>query len=786
MSKYGEITPVGIRPNKKLTMFNMDELEPDERFVYGKRYIPTPTQIGVSMLLPGYTATAGRDNAEYNKKVMDRARWLTKRANQGVTFSARLQVAGGKGLGSSGIELPFVPPEFIVPIIIPENVTYTPDLSKMTNEQRYLFATQVIPNTNGRTRYDEYLNNSGGFRDPGIEEIIRLHNEYLKRREDAHLDTKHPHETDGDIVETSGNEKPISSSSNETKDPPAEGGGYVPPEIPSGKDPVARGPILPAPGQPFQNTPKLNFGISTINAKNLWAIVTQQKGRGSKGDMARDQASVDWMNGYFNQQNNGRLPDVKTIEGIRFINQMRRDYADWAGRGEPPRYTPIWQQRANKASKKTTGGDVELAPITEGGGGDTPYSQLPDDGSSSSSDSSSGGSSSNTEGDGDSLSDSLLKPRKGKVTSYRDYYRKFIRGSKDKVAAARRYFEKFVIGNKNPEDAEEALNEYTKMIDSDDPDDNNAIELEPIPASGSGGIIERPVDGGGPADPGAGDPNDPIARNAADIEAARLQRREAARIALAAASGGGVGGAIGRAIDEALRRLGPTRTAQPDPDPRPDPDPKPYPYPRPRPFPYPPDSDPDDPDKEPGEDDNRSIAQVQKSEKVKAYGYIRPQFYTGGSDLLKLTEREKLEEVTDWDLYDLPLPHAQDFENPLFRQNNRIWASRYGYGLVVPQIRRNKLVDTPRVFSPYVNNPGMQPIMKPQHDQLGFRDPFERGYMNQPMTRESMSSNYVDRQLQEGATFNPDLANMVWRDAGIRPHPTQGLNSAILSQSCNY
>lgn len=96
---------------------------------------------------------------------------------------------------------------------------------------------------------------------------------------------------------------------------------------------------------------------------------------------------------------------------------------------------------------------------------------------------------------------------------------------------------------------------------------------------------------------------------------------------------------------------------------------KPIPVPEPR-RPEDPRRPPDVPDKpEECPEDPDEHKKTPGDIEVDKTGYLKPWFLVGGSNLLKLTEKEKLQEIKDWDIFDYPIPEGYDQNNPIYRKN---------------------------------------------------------------------------------------------------------------------
>ena len=196
---------------------------------------------------------------------------------------------------------------------------------------------------------------------------------------------------------------------------------------------------------------------------------------------------------------------------------------------------------------------------------------------------------------------------------------------------------------------------------------------------------------------------------------------------------------------------------KPEPDPRRRPDPR---YPDPR--------DPD-PKKDPVDENPAEEKAFSKNEKTPTAGDLRPLFKRGGQDILLITEAEKLEEVQDWTLYDLPIPNGEDPDNPLYLKNMRDNYYRF-YGTDGkyrhPQLYKGK----PR--TQYYEPERMKTMMPLMHGPItwtGFNDPYDTRRFDTPTdayrTSESTSGEYARRM---GGIYT-DEAN-VYTQPHAHPH----------------
>ena len=169
------------------------------------------------------------------------------------------------------------------------------------------------------------------------------------------------------------------------------------------------------------------------------------------------------------------------------------------------------------------------------------------------------------------------------------------------------------------------------------------------------------------------------------------------------------------------------------------------------PYPFPPSGDPRNPDTDTDDDDDdedehepASILPIGASE-----GNLRPYFNRGGQDILLLTEAQKLEEIKDWDLFDLPIPDQEDMDNPIFRHNMFQQACRF-YGTNGKYRPKHLYKEKP---IKYYNDPerskSMMPMFQNPNQRTGMNDPFDNRKFNRPTSayrsQESTLHDCLDR-----------------------------------------
>jgi hypothetical protein len=185
----------------------------------------------------------------------------------------------------------------------------------------------------------------------------------------------------------------------------------------------------------------------------------------------------------------------------------------------------------------------------------------------------------------------------------------------------------------------------------------------------------------------------------------------------------------------------------------------------------PPPDQPRRPKKDDDDDDDDNKPMVEDDTAV---GYKRPEYFVGGQDVLRTTEKEKLEEITNWDLFDLPIPDSADLTNPLYMKNLERDTHRY-YQLKYPntnnidnilksedggfnQMRYGRPIK--KVYHEPARYMSMLPHMRPVDVKTAFQDPYDRRIYN------SFSDAYRSSESESGEILNrssniyPDMARL--------------------------
>ena len=183
---------------------------------------------------------------------------------------------------------------------------------------------------------------------------------------------------------------------------------------------------------------------------------------------------------------------------------------------------------------------------------------------------------------------------------------------------------------------------------------------------------------------------------------------------------------------------------------------------KPRP-PFPPD-EPKRRDRPEGEPDSEEDEDEPKEDKKKDeddmhdhnHGYLRPYFQVGGQNILKLTEKEKLQEITDWDLYDYPLPVNENPDNPLWQQRQRMENFRFRRTFPNPVYRPIRVAPNTAQRAESMKRP-----MIGQHDRMPMYDPFRRDYTRQPSYRDRTTESEFEDYRRRAGIIYPDVAQLL-------------------------
>ena len=190
------------------------------------------------------------------------------------------------------------------------------------------------------------------------------------------------------------------------------------------------------------------------------------------------------------------------------------------------------------------------------------------------------------------------------------------------------------------------------------------------------------------------------------------------------------------------------------------------------------DDDPDDPDN------------INKADGLLKGQYKRPEMLIGGQDVLTVTGRERLEEIENWDLFDIPIPENADPANPLFLQNRLQDKLRYYHTPYINTTNVDSILRTNHEQGGYTgqiqyNTPvrryqppsqirmlNMEPIMKATVGRkTPFRDPYERRQFNMPNTAFRHLEGEQGEILDRMGNIYPDYANQLAPIPEYAGHP---------------
>lgn len=138
-------------------------------------------------------------------------------------------------------------------------------------------------------------------------------------------------------------------------------------------------------------------------------------------------------------------------------------------------------------------------------------------------------------------------------------------------------------------------------------------------------------------------------------------------------------------------------------------------------------------------------------------GRWRPLAPTGGQSILLLTGKEKIEEVLDWDMFDLPIDNKHELNNPIYRDNVRQLNFRH-FGLNGDYRPANFYKEEPRQFT--LNQAvadAQAPLLIPQHMETPFRNPYDRTPFDTPNPRDRTAQSVANDVVFRSGLIHPDL-----------------------------
>jgi hypothetical protein len=194
------------------------------------------------------------------------------------------------------------------------------------------------------------------------------------------------------------------------------------------------------------------------------------------------------------------------------------------------------------------------------------------------------------------------------------------------------------------------------------------------------------------------------------------------------------------------------------------------------PFP----DEPDEPD-EPDKSGASALPPGDMKKKMMKQGTWRPLAKTGGQDILLLTEKEKLQEIEDWDVFDLPIDPNDDPSNPLYNHELNQLNFRY-FGPGNRWRPKNFYKPTPRKFA--INSAiakAQEPLFNPQHMETPFQDPFERRYYDVPAPRDRTAQSEINDIRFRSSLIYPDIRRGLPDDSFGVPKAVNSFDPVSLS-----
>jgi hypothetical protein len=134
--------------------------------------------------------------------------------------------------------------------------------------------------------------------------------------------------------------------------------------------------------------------------------------------------------------------------------------------------------------------------------------------------------------------------------------------------------------------------------------------------------------------------------------------------------------------------------------------------------------------------------------------------------MLRITERERLQEIQDWDLFDYPVPETTDVTNPMYLHNMRQAQFRFRpmrEGLIGTK-DRYLYADRPRQHrqtdSVQYRSEEMEPNFQPTTGRyMAMYDPFERRYNSIPTSRDRTQESTLNEYKDRAGIIYPDMVN---------------------------
>ncbi len=154
---------------------------------------------------------------------------------------------------------------------------------------------------------------------------------------------------------------------------------------------------------------------------------------------------------------------------------------------------------------------------------------------------------------------------------------------------------------------------------------------------------------------------------------------------------------------------------------------------------------------------------TKRNDKLKStrVGYLRPFLPVGGQDILLISEKERLQEIEDWDMFNLVIPESQDLSNPISNLNNMQNFARF-HGVDGRWRPRQFYQPAPRRF--VVNKSvvvQMQPVMRGQHSRMPMSNPYDRQAYDNLDLAYRQSLNEIRDIKQRAGNIYPDVLTQV-------------------------
>ncbi len=687
----------------------LPDVKAEDRFIFGTRKVPTISDIGLGAIGLKSGTDIRADIKKKNDAAIQRGKALTYLQSIGADVPPRVALAGGGTDAAKAalklIKAPVVPPGFA----LPEVLTFVPTTgartrfsnfdveapSTWTPAQRLRF---VMPDANGQSDYVKYLN-SGGEPIPVLQRTLALHSQFLV---DGGV-------LDEDFPTTAGARGALPQGAEETKEETKEATQEETKEATQEETKEATQEETPRrrPGRPSFLVPKvLPGGITVSRFNDLARNAHTNKNLGLKGRM--------------------EPADLRRLKNSVF-KKFLEDYVAAGG--------DITDQNAiNRGYRKVF--NEKINPIT--------LEPRPEQAGSPPS------------GDIDVEQDieNALREASGKITD----------PNSPEGITLQRAIDRLGADKPRPGESEEdfllrEINDIAQIFDEADADSP--------PEEGKHDTDFPPRKLKEPSAPSEFPPTDKpfdfpsIIKSPSRFQDIRDTLRDATKIIRVRERVGvvtlpeiGTGGKTATVIRERPIGNG-SRTEEEE-------EKEEEKRRRRPPIPIPP-RDPRDP-RDPREPEPRDTSgpvpkgEVARVRPIKA-GHLRPLFERGGQSILAISDKERLQEIVDWDLYDIPIPDSQDLQNPLFRNNIRQANfrhfgsdGRYRPSHFYQPTPRSLLLDRDQLEV-------MQPTMKGSFEKGAFADPYNREPFNNFAPAYRTAQSFKVDVAQRASNIYPDIIN---------------------------